>query len=1071
MINSNQIEKEKKYTKLLNNLLDIKRGDSSILTKTSTKNFDLFVMFKNNLEALKKIFENKTFILEITTDSISNLIEELTKLLLSYETYEDKLLFGQEVKSICEQYDFHLKKVFENGLIIEKEIKVTLENIISNLQIEKQQFVKKWMKYKKEINDEINQKGISPLYVGTCFLKGTNLNEFYAFNGPLFLKEINIEVLKNKIKIFSNSNWIINEKLIFYLEKMGYFVSDSMNYEEKDFLELIRDVLSSIKVEVPTDILFFIKKFTNFKKEQIKNKKIEINPGLIMGWFNPEGGYLRKLMWQIIDNDEIESIIDTNPNKIIYENKIKNELENNYEKLIKIQSSNFSQDRALVSSLVQDTIIWGPPGTGKSQVIANIIANILYQNKSAIIMSQKIAALNVIKKRMGKLSKFLLFSFDYRQTKKEEFYEQLNAFLSKVEYSNFEQFNYIKKNNPLITNKQMKILNIIHNLKVKGEYDSIIESYKLYGDDYKKMESISSLNLNYDYPLIGKNNEKSFLENLATLNNVKKYGYIFWWKYKDKFIKECKAAFEIASENQINDLEKYIKPFKRTKFENIQLIAENSSILDYRDSEESLVSEEDLEHYLATLIAKKINNWNLYDSYKIKLYKNFSNAVRAKRRLPNKFINDHITIINELFPIIVTTPEQVFINYNKNHFDYAIVDESSQIFLELGLPILYLAKIKVVAGDTEQMRPTSWFSSRDIADEYEEQDVEENAISLLDYAKDKGINEILLDQNYRADSASLMSFSAKEYYKSDLEVIDKIDKSTANPIEVLQVNGEWYKGTNEKEARIVIKLLKENYKKYNNIIILAFNIKQKQLMENLILNDEPQLWNKVEHKSISIRNIENIQGDEAELVIMSVVYTSETRIMGTYIARKGGRNALNVAISRAKSKMIIVKSIEEKRLANGSGEDYEMFRKWLYFLDCNKDIQRTYSIQEIKHAQSYSDSDFEEEVYNKLLVELNLIKDNLKLGQQYPVGSKRIDIAVLDQNNNYILGIEVDGYNYHSTIDQYLSDISRENFIKSKGYDIVRIKDINWYLNPDKEIKKIQNIINNKLKLIKEHSN
>gem|GEM_PF-957768 len=75
--------------------------------------------------------------------------------------------------------------------------------------------------------------------------------------------------------------------------------------------------------------------------------------------------------------------------------------------------------------------------------------------------------------------------------------------------------------------------------------------------------------------------------------------------------------------------------------------------------------------------------------------------------MPNKFINDHITIIKELFPIIVTTPEQIFMGYSKNHFDYAIIDESSQIFLELGLPILYLSKIKVVAGDQEQMRPTA----------------------------------------------------------------------------------------------------------------------------------------------------------------------------------------------------------------------------------------------------------------------------------------------------------------------------------------------------------------------------
>jgi len=141
-------------------------------------------------------------------------------------------------------------------------------------------------------------------------------------------------------------------------------------------------------------------------------------------------------------------------------------------------------------------------------------------------MSQKMAALNVIKKRMGKLSKFLLFSFDSKQMKKEEFYQQLNDFLVTVERSSFD-FNYNKKNRPLITNKEVKMLNIIHDLKIKNEYDSIIESYKLYGNNYSKMKRMSLLNLNYDYPLIGTSDEKIFLENLANLNNIKKNGYIF----------------------------------------------------------------------------------------------------------------------------------------------------------------------------------------------------------------------------------------------------------------------------------------------------------------------------------------------------------------------------------------------------------------------------------------------------------------------------------------------------------------------------------------------------------------
>ncbi|WP_338969793.1 hypothetical protein [Spiroplasma endosymbiont of Labia minor] len=83
------------------------------------------------------------------------------------------------------------------------------------------------------------------------------------------------------------------------------------------------------------------------------------------------------------------------------------------------------------------------------------------------------------------------------------------------------------------------------------------------------------------------------------------------------------------------------------------------------------------------------------------------------------------------------------------------------MFLEIRLPILYLAKIKIIAGDTEQIHPSSWFTTRDEIEESEEEDVVENADSLLDYALDKGIYQIMLDKNYRSSSANLISFSSK----------------------------------------------------------------------------------------------------------------------------------------------------------------------------------------------------------------------------------------------------------------------------------------------------------------------
>ncbi|MCL8211410.1 hypothetical protein LD125_00472 [Mesoplasma sp. JKS002658] len=1075
MPNFEQTKKDKNYTKLLNNLLDIRRADSSILTKTSTnKNFDLFTMFQNDVKCLDLIFDEKEFTLQLTTKWMEEFIDELKEVYQNFENHSEySFLVKQRIDRLCQKYDWKLSKKQQNGLELSDKseiVRETLLEIVDSLEIERQKFIKTWTKYAKEVNDEIDQKGTSPLYVATCFLKGTNQNQSMGFNAPLLLRELNINVLKDSVKITSSSDWIINEKLVFHFERIGYTLPKKLDFEdEKSFSEILNDVLSRIQLDAPAKNGYFISKFKNFKKEEISNKKIEIMPGIVMGWFNPVGGYLRELMQKIIDDNEIDQIIDTNPIKSIYQNKIMTEIENNYEKLVKIQELNYAQDKALVSALNQDTIIWGPPGTGKSQVIANIIANILYTNKRAIVMSQKMAALSVIKKRLGKLAKFILFSFDSKQMKKEDFYEQLNDFLKTVEKFDDSDINY-RKAKPLISKEKINILNFVERLKAKGEYDSIVKIYKLNGNKYDQMKQISFLNKNYYYPENATNDQNYFLESLANLNNIKKNGYIFWWKYKDSFIEEVNKAFQTMNDHEIHDLEKYIAPFRKTSFDNVRLVGEIPKVLGNDETDLDFQSDEDyLENYLATKIAKKIENWSFFDRDNLVKYNKFASAIRAKRRLPNKFINDHLEILNELFPIIVTTPEQIFVGYEKNYFDYAVVDEASQIFLEVGLPILYLAKTKILAGDPEQMRPTSWFSTRDVADEYDEEDVEENALSLLDYAIDKGVNQVLLNQNYRSSSAALMSFSSKEYYNSELEVIDKqtlLDEFsfTNKPIKIVQVNGEWNKGTNEQEAREVVKILKQTHENYENIIVLAFNIKQKQLIEEMISFSESKIWNKVLERKISIRNIENIQGDEADLVIMSVVYAPETRVMGTYVVRNGGRNALNVAVSRAKEQMIIVKSVNANNLANGSGENYETFRRWLYFLDLDNPKQKTYSITEVKRIESYSESDFEETVYQRLLTDLKLIQEELKLFQQYPIGSKRIDIAVLDENDNYILGIEVDGYKYHSTIDKYLKDLSRENFIKSKGYDITRIKDINWYLDSDAEVRRIEFLINDKLK-------
>jgi superfamily I DNA and/or RNA helicase len=133
-----------------------------------------------------------------------------------------------------------------------------------------------------------------------------------------------------------------------------------------------------------------------------------------------------------------------------------------------------------------------------------------------------------------------------------------------------------------------------------------------------------------------------------------------------------------------------------------------------------------------------------------------------------------------------------------------------------------------------------------------------------------------------------------------------------------------------KEAKKVIEIYKKEMSKHDSIIILTFNSPQRQLIEKIIIESEPELLKNMENEKLFIRNIENIQGDEADLVIISVVYDKDSKFSSTYVARKGGKNSLNVAISRAKDKMIIVKSINSKDIitkVNSKNNDLQIFKE------------------------------------------------------------------------------------------------------------------------------------------------
>ena len=363
------------------------------------------------------------------------------------------------------------------------------------------------------------------------------------------------------------------------------------------------------------------------------------------------------------------------------------------------------------------------------------------------------------------------------------------------------------------------------------------------------------------------------------------------------------------------------------------------------------------------------------------------------------------------------------------------------------------------------MQPSRWFSSR-----VEQESPFGKVESLLDYAIAKGTYTLLLDKNYRSSFASLMLFNSQVFYKGELDVVDTKFLTKKDPIEVINVDGVWEESKNEKELNEIINQATLNLNKYNKIILLAFNSSQQLSIENLIIESYPELELAMTQKKLLIRNIENIQGDEADLLIVSVAYDKNTKLHSTYIAKSGGKNALNVATSRAREKMIVIKSIYSNEIQNPSdSEDIFVFKEWLKFLDLSEEQRKEYlyikndnSKKDIQKTDNNIENELESNLIKKIESDLSKevigFEDKYDIKLNYSIGTIKIPFVILDKKTNFfVVGLYLDNFQYWKSYNEYVMDKDLENFFKIKKYNIERISHLNWEQKKDSIFKEIEN--------------
>ncbi|ACF07466.1 DEAD/DEAH box helicase [Metamycoplasma arthritidis] len=1031
-----------KYQTLMANLLNIDTFDTSLYCSIDNERFfDVYKSFGS--EIFDKICHNFQIDLTLTEVGSKEIIKEV-------EQAQNKA----EVISVFKEYNRRIIDPLFKQLSVDFE--QARQKIINDLELQFQKSIVKWKKIVNKAQNINIETNIWPLHIGFFFVSvKTEKKTIYA---PLFFKEVSFEIKNSLVYLHSKSDIRINSKLVTFLDQEGFLLNvdnfDFSNLSIREVYEYFKNTWSSV-YKIPQEIK---DKIPNLNQENIKNTTIEFQPGIVLGFYNVSSGYLWNQMKKIIENDEFESILNPDFNKNAYREKINRVIFDNKFKLYKIQDTNFSQDVATVSSMYQDTIIWGPPGTGKSQTISNLIANIVARGFTALVVSQKKAALDVLKNRLKKLSMFCLFALNDKNLRQETFYKPLKEFIYLLE--NFKESNPEIPHQIFSDDDRFYLDNLDSILKI-DDLDNVLDFYAAIVNGKISKESFENLKLlspNIRYELNGNFADETFLKKHLYQVNFGKKPNLF-----TIYPREIKEAVKILMSDSnlfTIDIDRAINHVNTINFDSVEQI---DSFYKKALIEKTIDLNNDA--ILAKMMLKKIvERMNDFNEEEKRQYTSFAMAIRTSHLKPYKFFHKHKEMIKILFPIIVTTPELDLSMWSKGEFDYAILDESSQIFIEKGILILYLARRKILAGDSQQMQPTRWFS---VSYNFEEENELGNIESLLDYATARGVYSILLDKNYRSKRAALMTFSSRHFYESKLDVVDDFEEEIDNDkaIEVIQTDGVWDNSMNEAEGKKAIQVAKANLDKYKKIIILVFNAKQQDYLITKIFNEEPLLEEALNSDRLQLKNIENIQGDEADLVIMSVVYDRNTSLYGTYVARAGGKNALNVAISRAKEKIIVIKSIyaSDVDINERSTSDMILFKEWLKFLDLPLNSQKNYLIKhepdlfdETKTMEILSYQDFKFDIINQLK-EIPLGSELFGFIENYSIGTKTIDLVLINkETNQIILGFIVDSYSYENNYQKFTKFKDDIKFLKAKKYPIITLSKISWLINKKQIIEDIK---------------
>lgn len=411
-----------------------------------------------------------------------------------------------------------------------------------------------------------------------------------------------------------------------------------------------------------------------------------------------------------------------------------------------------------------------------------------------------------------------------------------------------------------------------------------------------------------------------------------------------------------------------------------------------------------------------------------------------------------------LKPCFLMSPLSVaqYLPADTDQFDLIVFDEASQIPVWDAIGVIARANQVIIVGDPKQMPPTNFFNKVDVGADYDTEEVEDLE-SILDECLAAGVYSTYLEWHYRSRHESLISFSNRNYYEDRLLTFPSASDSPHLGVRFMFVPDGIYdrreSRTNRNEAVALVDYIFEMFRdpaqRGRSIGVITFSVAQKELIEDIVerrRESEPafeEYFSEQNDEPFFVKNLENVQGDERDVILFSVCYASDTE--GKFsmnfgpLNKLGGERRLNVAVTRAKEQIVLFSSIHAHQI----------------------DLDRTDSVG-VAHLKDFIDFaekgvdvkskvQTEESGNDELAATVGTFLTEKGYKVEYSVGQSdcKIDIAVRDpQNENqYLMGIKCDGRTYaHPTMVRD-RDALLPSVLKSLGWRMCSVWSVDWMFN------------------------